>query len=435
MAAGGNNISFTKSKNARQIPWSRPEYLSKAVYVNDEREVVQFKTKDKLTILLKSKRVVIVFRQTDGAAAVLKDVPFQKKCPSAMIDLCDHKGLEGAGMTLRYAVAKTVWSDPKEKVTIHKGDIILILADIHGHHVVGITQTNNVEVFPSKVVRYLTKPRLVLRAGMVIRVKSVHNNYTRKLFKSTGELFRWQGMDGQTVLLDSYCETEGHTKTEDEYYYARSKDDGYSVAWEADDNQGNDDYRNDRPMGTVEGLNERPVPAQRSTLNEKIHLTEGPHIEENERPVPTQRSTSNKQIHFEEGHYIELVEKVDHQPSENAEDGGDESLQSQIARYEQCSTMPALHKCIAEHLVDEKRDEFGKLLQVPRNVRLEIEARPGSAMEKTTNLLDLWHERNGRGATVEVLVDALLKLHLEESTLLLKDMRDLLTIGNPYSES
>ncbi|PIK50105.1 hypothetical protein BSL78_13031 [Apostichopus japonicus] len=171
-----------------------------------------------------------------------------------MFDLCAHKGLEGAGMTLRYAVAKTFWSDPKEKVTIHKGDIILILADIHGHHVVGITQTNNVEVFPSKVVRYLTKPRLVLRAGMVIRVKSVHNNYTRKLFKSTGELFRWQGMDGQTVLLDSYCETEGHTKTEDEYYYARSKDDGYSVAWEGDDNQGNDDYRNDRPMGTVKGL-------------------------------------------------------------------------------------------------------------------------------------------------------------------------------------
>ncbi|PIK59253.1 hypothetical protein BSL78_03837 [Apostichopus japonicus] len=70
-----------------------------------------------------------------------------------------------------------------------------------------------------------------------------------------------------------------------------------------------------------------------------------------------------------------------------------------------------------------------------KKLRLEIEARPGSAMEKTTNLLDLWHERNGRGATVEVLVDALLKLHLEESTLLLKDMRDLLTIGNPYSES
>ncbi|XP_071850739.1 uncharacterized protein [Apostichopus japonicus] len=399
MAAGGSNISSAKSKNARQIPWSRPEYLSKAVYVNDEREVVQIKTKDKLTILLKSKRVVVVFRQTDGAAAVLKDVPFQKKCPSAMFDLCDHKGLEGAGMTLRYAVAKTFWSDPKEKVTLHKGDIILILANIHGHHVVGITQTNNVEVFPSKVVRYLTKPRLVLRDGMVIRVKSVHNNYTRKLFKSTGELFRWQRMDGQTVLLDSYCETEGHTMTEDKYYYAQSEDDGYSVAWEGDDNQGNDDYRNDRPVGTVKGLNERPVPTQRSTLNE--------------------------QIRFTEGHCIELVKEVDHQPSENAEDVGDEILYSK---------MPALHQCIAEHLVDEKRDEFGKLL-VPKNLRLEIEARPGSVMEKTTSLLDLWHERNGRGATVEVLVDALLKLHLDESTLLLRDMRDVLTIGNPYSEA
>ncbi|PIK50099.1 hypothetical protein BSL78_13025 [Apostichopus japonicus] len=97
--------------------------------------------------------------------------------------------------------------------------------------------------------------------------------------------------------------------------------------------------------------------------------------------------------------------------------------------------MPALHQCIAEHLVDEKRDEFGKLLQVPKNLRLEIEARPGSVMEKTTSLLDLWHERNGRGATVEVLVDALLKLHLDESTLLLRDMRDVLTIGNPYSEA
>ncbi|XP_071853632.1 uncharacterized protein [Apostichopus japonicus] len=463
MAAGGSNISSTKSKNARQIPWSRSEYLSKAVCVNDEREVLQIKVKDKLTILLKSKRVFVVFRQKDGAVAVLKDVPFQKKCPSAMFDLCDHKGLEDAGMTLRYAVAKTDWSEPKEKVTLHKGDIILILANIHGHHVVGITQRNNVEVFPSKVVRYLTKPRLVLRDGMVIRMKSVHNNYTRKLFKSTGELFGWKGMDGQAVLLDSYRETEGHATTEDKYYYEWSEDDGYSVAWEEDDNQGNDDYRNDRPMGTVKGLNERPVPTQRSTSNEQIHftegayseckqnerpvpaqrstsyepihLTEGAYSEENKRPVPTHRSTSYEPIHLTEGAYSELVEEVDHQPSENAEDGGDESLQSQIARYEHYSPMPALHHCIAEHLVDEKRDEFGKLLQVPKNLRLEIEERPGSVMDKTTNLLDLWHKRSGRGATVEVLVDALLKLHLEESTLLLKDMRDVLTIENPYSEA
>ncbi|PIK50097.1 hypothetical protein BSL78_13023 [Apostichopus japonicus] len=224
-----------------------------------------------------------------------------------MFDLCDHKGLEGAGMTLRYAVAKTDWSEPKEKVTLHKGDIILTLANIHGHHVVGITQTNNVEVFPSNVVSYLTKPRLILRDGMVIKMTSVYNNHTRQLFKSTGELFGWKGMDGQAVLLDSYRETEGHTMngneedlyydlpplekciakkreeayyanpnlteklyhqltlamyeltptyctTEDKYYYEWSEDDGYSVALEEDDSQGNDDSGYVRPMRTVKGL-------------------------------------------------------------------------------------------------------------------------------------------------------------------------------------
>ncbi|XP_071850734.1 uncharacterized protein [Apostichopus japonicus] len=556
MAAGGGNIRSTKSKNARQIPWSRSEYLSKAVYFKDEGEVSQIKSTDKLTILLKSKRVFVVFRQTDGAVAVLKDVRFRKECPSAMFDLCDHKGLEGAGMTLRYAVAKTDWSEPKEKVTLHKGDIILTLVNIHGHHVVGITQTNNVEVFPSNVVSYLTKPRLILRDGMVIKMKSVYNNHTCQLFKSTGELFGWKGMDGQPVLLDSYRETEGHTKNgneedlylevqplekkREEAYYASlnltertedkddhewSEDDVY-IAWERDDNQGNDDSGYDRPMGTVEGLsetpgtevgyeepvfierteqgenpNEKPLLPKRSTSYEPIHYTEDPYItlvEEvdnqpsgkaedgeveslNEKPLLPKRSTSYEPIHYTEDPYITLVEEVDnqpsgkaedgeveslnekpllpkrstsyepihytddpyqeiveeddHQPSGNAEDGEVESLQSQVVLYEYCVTTPALHQCIAEHLVDEKRDEFGKLLKVPKNLRLQIETRDDNVIDKTAKLLDLWHERNGRNATVGVLVDALLKLHLEESTLLLTDMLEMLRIDDAQSEA
>ncbi|XP_071850736.1 uncharacterized protein [Apostichopus japonicus] len=515
MAAGGGNIRSTKSKNARQIPWSRSEYLSKAVYFKDEGEVSQIKSTDKLTILLKSKRVFVVFRQTDGAVAVLKDVRFRKECPSAMFDLCDHKGLEGAGMTLRYAVAKTDWSEPKEKVTLHKGDIILTLVNIHGHHVVGITQTNNVEVFPSNVVSYLTKPRLILRDGMVIKMKSVYNNHTCQLFKSTGELFGWKGMDGQPVLLDSYRETEGHTKNgneedlylevqplekkREEAYYAslnlteRSETPGTEVGYEEPvfiERTEQGENPNEKPLlpkrstsyepihytedpyitlveevdnqpsgkaedGEVESLNEKPLLPKRSTSYEPIHYTEDPYItlvEEvdnqpsgkaedgeveslNEKPLLPKRSTSYEPIHYTDDPYQEIVEEDDHQPSGNAEDGEVESLQSQVVLYEYCVTTPALHQCIAEHLVDEKRDEFGKLLKVPKNLRLQIETRDDNVIDKTAKLLDLWHERNGRNATVGVLVDALLKLHLEESTLLLTDMLEMLRIDDAQSEA
>ncbi|PIK50096.1 hypothetical protein BSL78_13022 [Apostichopus japonicus] len=159
------------------------------------------------------------------------------------------------------------------------------------------------------------------------------------------------------------------------------------------------------------------------------------YCEQYQRPVPTQRSTSYENIHCTEDPYQEIVEEDDHQPSGNAEDGEVESLQSQVVLYEYCVTTPALHQCIAEHLVDEKRDEFGKLLKVPKNLRLQIETRDDNVIDKTAKLLDLWHERNGRNATVGVLVDALLKLHLEESTLLLTDMLEMLRIDDAQSEA
>lgn len=57
---------------------------------------------------------------------------------------------------------------------------------------------------------------------------------------------------------------------------------------------------------------------------------------------------------------------------------------------------------VADHLVEEKWDDFGKLLKVPVNTRRRIQERTNDIQEKNIALLAAWHQRMANEATVTV---------------------------------
>ncbi|XP_071828412.1 uncharacterized protein [Apostichopus japonicus] len=81
-----------------------------------------------------------------------------------------------------------------------------------------------------------------------------------------------------------------------------------------------------------------------------------------------------------------------------------------------------IHSDVADHLVEAKWDEFGKLLKVPANIRHRIQKSSEDICERTVSLLKAWHQRLGNGATLGILVDALVKVELNEISMLLEDL-------------
>lgn len=63
---------------------------------------------------------------------------------------------------------------------------------------------------------------------------------------------------------------------------------------------------------------------------------------------------------------------------------------------------PDLMEDIAQHLIEENWDKFGRLLLVPPNTRRAIQAMDSDYPQKVVALLHAWIQREGKKATVQV---------------------------------
>lgn len=173
---------------------------------------VQFEVGEKLTIMFMYKKKYAVHRKSDGAIAVLSNANFRNK-PTALLDGSKHGALlNGIEFFLSYAVAKMDHCDEKG-FRINKNDVILILAHCKGTFV-AITHEEKVRFFPSDVVEPITKKRLCIFKGMILKMTAVINSTSKQLYegstyeitKSSEGLFSWFTIDEQSIPLHALRE-------------------------------------------------------------------------------------------------------------------------------------------------------------------------------------------------------------------------------------
>lgn len=163
-----------------------------------------------------------VYRKSDGAIAVLSNAEFQGTTP-AMLDGSKYGALlNNVEVMLMYAVAKVDYCDTGG-FRLKQNDAILILAHCKGTFI-GINTRKKVGLFSSDLVQPITKGRLCIFKGMILKMTVVVDCYSKKLYegltyditKSPEGLFSWFTEDGQRVPLHALAEAE-HVRVRHSY--------------------------------------------------------------------------------------------------------------------------------------------------------------------------------------------------------------------------
>ncbi|KAJ8029834.1 Breast cancer anti-estrogen resistance protein 3 [Holothuria leucospilota] len=211
---GNSSGSLSLQQTATLI---RPCLISHGETIN-----VQFEVGEKLTIMFMYKNKYAVYRKSDGAIAVLSNAEFQGTTP-AMLDGSKYGALlNNVEVMLMYAVAKVDYCDAGG-FRLKQNDAILILAHCKGTFI-GINTRKKVGLFSSDLVQPITKGRLCIFKGMILKMTVVVDCYSKKLYegltyditKSPEGLFSWFTEDGQRVPLHALAEAE-HVRVRHSY--------------------------------------------------------------------------------------------------------------------------------------------------------------------------------------------------------------------------
>ncbi|XP_071817369.1 uncharacterized protein [Apostichopus japonicus] len=189
---------------SKPVKFYQTAQLHETCDIQQEDHILHIQTSDKLTIFLRCNNVFIVHRNRDGAVAVLKNARFQQSNPPVTLDGSKYSVfMEGAGMTLMYAVALESCKEGSG-IKVNTNDVVLILAITKGNHFVAITPCLKVVILPTAMLRVLTYPRRLLREGMTLKMKSMDGKLIQELFKATEDLFTWRTKYGEMVPLHSF---------------------------------------------------------------------------------------------------------------------------------------------------------------------------------------------------------------------------------------
>lgn len=86
---------------------------------------------------------------------------------------------------------------------------------------------------------------------------------------------------------------------------------------------------------------------------------------------------------------------------------------------------------VAEYLEGELFHEVGKKLGVHKNRRIQIEKSKEDIVERTFDLLDQWHKKEGEQATLGKLVNVLKEFDPEDMVYILEELcEEVKTCGN-----
>lgn len=148
-----------------------------------------------------------VYRENDGTIAILSNAEFQGT-PPAMLDGSKYGALlNDVEFVLMYAVGKVENCDVGG-LRFSRNDVILILAHCNGTFV-GITPREKVGLFPSELVQPITKGRLCIFKGMILKMnalidcntKKIYEDWTNEITKSSKGLFSWLTPGGELISL------------------------------------------------------------------------------------------------------------------------------------------------------------------------------------------------------------------------------------------
>lgn len=148
---------------------------------------ITLSTKDKLAIIFSYKTNYVVCRIRDSTVTVLTNPIFKTKNPTIIYDGY-QKGdiLNNVKVILMFAVAKT--AHQSAEIHFKSLDLILVLAK-SGEVYLGIAPSSEVGFFPREKVVFITKPRLCIYPGLIIKVQAITDMMFERLTICRGKLY------------------------------------------------------------------------------------------------------------------------------------------------------------------------------------------------------------------------------------------------------
>ncbi|KAJ8029840.1 hypothetical protein HOLleu_29347 [Holothuria leucospilota] len=402
---------------------------------------VQFEIGEKLTIMFMHKNKYAVYRESDGTIAILSNAEFQGT-PPAMLDGSKYGALlNDVEFVLMYAVGKVEHCDVGG-LRFGRNDVILILAHCNGTFV-GITPRKKVGLFPTELVQPITKGRLCIFKGMVLKTnalidcntKKIYEGLTHEITKSSEGLFSWLTTGGEFIslhlLIEKSTSESGKTRPLPQPPQDNSQSDEVKNPQDKPKDFDEEDLYVEIICPDEHSQSESTDPylqsdqgKQRRRLKPSISDLKGQTFST---PVsPETKPDSGLRYHLQSitssGNH-DFFKSFDEEGREAQKRGLLETLQP----FLQTEVNNLIFYTVAGYLEAELFHKVGHKLGVPENRRSQIEETKSDVVERTIDLLDHWQQKEGKQATLGRLVDAVIEFDPKDILFILEELCEEVT--------